>query len=72
MIFLLGVLTYGCAQVLARRGGYRAWLMILAACAGSVFIRPNETLLVLGGFTIAMISTIERIANSSRLAARRP
>ena len=55
MIFLLGVLTYGCAQVLARQGGFRAWLLILAACAGSVFIRPNEMLLVLGGFTIAMI-----------------
>jgi hypothetical protein len=55
MIFLLGVLTYGCAQVLARTGGFRAWLLILAGCAGSVFIRPNEMLLVLGGFTIAMI-----------------
>ena len=55
MIFLLGVLTYGCAQVLARQGGFRAWLLIVAACAGSVFIRPNEMLLVLGGFTIAMI-----------------
>jgi hypothetical protein len=55
MIFLLGVLTYGCAQVLARQGGFRAWLMILAACAGSVFIRPNDMMLLLGGFTIAMI-----------------
>ncbi len=55
MLFLIGVLTYGCAQVLARQGGFRAWLLILAACAGSVFIRPNEMLLVLGAFTIAMI-----------------
>jgi hypothetical protein len=55
MIFLLGVLTYGCAKVLARQGGIRPWLLIVAACAGSVFIRPNEMLLVLGGFTIAMI-----------------
>jgi hypothetical protein len=55
MIFLLGVLSYGCAQVLARQGGFRAWLLILAACTGSVFIRPNEMLLVLGAFTIAMI-----------------
>jgi hypothetical protein len=55
MIFLLGVLTYGCAQVLARKGGFRAWLMIVAAVVVSLFIRPNETLLVLGGFTIAMI-----------------
>lgn len=55
MIFLLGVLTYGCAQVLARTGGFRAWLLIVAACVGSVFVRPNEMLLVLGGFTVAMI-----------------
>ena len=55
MLFLLGLLAYGCAQVLARRGGYRAWLLILASIAGSAFIRPNEMLLVLGGFTIAMI-----------------
>ena len=55
MLFLIGLITYGCAQVLARRGGFRAWLLIVAGCAGSVFIRPNEMLLVLGGFTIAMI-----------------
>ncbi len=55
MIFLLGVLTYGCAQVLARQGGIRAWLMIVASCGASLFVRPNETLLVLGGFTVAMI-----------------
>jgi hypothetical protein len=55
MIFLLGLLTYGCAQVLAHRGGFRGWLLILAGCVGSVFVRPNEMLLVLGGFTIAMI-----------------
>jgi hypothetical protein len=55
MIFLLGVLTYGCAQVLARQGGFKAWFLIVAACAGSVFIRPNDMLLLLGGFTIAVI-----------------
>jgi hypothetical protein len=55
MLFLLGLLTYGCAQLLARRGGFRPWLLIIASCAGSVFVRPNEMLLVLGGFTVAMI-----------------
>jgi hypothetical protein len=55
MLFLLGLLTYGCAQILARQGGFRAWLLIVVACAGSVFVRPNEMLLLLGGFTIAMI-----------------
>jgi hypothetical protein len=55
MTFLLGVLTYGCAQVLARQGGFRAWLLIVAASAGSLFIRPNDMLLLLGAFAIAMI-----------------
>jgi hypothetical protein len=55
MLFLLGVLTYGCAQVLARRGGFRPWLLILASIAGSAFVRPNEMLLVLGAFTIAVL-----------------
>jgi hypothetical protein len=55
MLFLIGVLTYGCAQVLARQGGLKAWLMIVAACAGAIFVRPNEMLLLLGGFTIAVI-----------------
>jgi hypothetical protein len=55
MTFLLGVLTYGCAQVLARQGGFRAWLEIVAAGVASVFIRPNMTMLLLGGFTIAVI-----------------
>jgi hypothetical protein len=55
MLFLVGVLTYGCAQVLARQGGFKAWVMIVAACAGAVFVRPNEMLLLLGGFTIAII-----------------
>ncbi len=55
MIVLIGVLTYGCAQLLARKGGFRPWLLIVIACAGSVFIRPNDMLLVLGAFTIAMI-----------------
>ena len=55
MMFLIGVLTYGCAKVLARQGGFGPWLLILGSCAGSVFVRPNEMLLVLGGFAIAMI-----------------
>ena len=52
MTFLLGLTAYGCARILARRGGY--WLVI-AGSAGGVFIRPNVMLLALGGFTIAMI-----------------
>jgi Dolichyl-phosphate-mannose-protein mannosyltransferase len=52
MTFLLGLTSYGCARILAHRGGY--WLVIVCSVAG-VFIRPNETLLALGGFTIALL-----------------
>ena len=53
MTFLLGVTAYGCARVLAHRsGGY--WL-IIASSVGGAFIRPNQTLLAVGAFTIAMI-----------------
>ncbi len=53
MVFLLGLTSYGCARVLAhRRGGY---VLVLAASAGGAFIRPNQQLLALGAFTIAML-----------------
>jgi hypothetical protein len=52
MTFLMGLTAYGCARILAHRGGY--WLVI-AGSAGGVFIRPNEVLLALGGFTLAML-----------------
>ncbi len=52
MTFLMGLTAYGCARILAHRGGY--W-MVVAGSAGGVFIRPNEVLLALGGFTLAML-----------------
>ena len=52
MTFLMGLTAYGCARILAHRGGY--W-MVIAGSAGGVFIRPNEVLLALGGFTLAML-----------------
>src|SRR5580700_8064950 len=53
MMFLLGMTAYGCARILAHlRGGY---MMVVAASAGGAFIRPNETVLALAGFTIAML-----------------
>jgi hypothetical protein len=53
MTFLLGLTGYGCARILAyRKGGY--WLVVLSSAAG-VFIRPNEVLLALGGFTMGML-----------------
>jgi hypothetical protein len=52
MTFLMGLTAYGGARILAHRGGY--WMVVLGS-AGGVFIRPNEVLLVLGGFTLAML-----------------
>lgn len=54
MIFLLGLTAFGCAQILAHRGR-GSYLLIIACSVGGAFIRPNETLLALGGFTIAML-----------------
>jgi hypothetical protein len=53
MTFLLGLTAYGCARILAHRG--RGYLLIIACSVGGAFIRPNETLLALGAFTIAML-----------------
>jgi hypothetical protein len=53
MIFLLGLTAYGCARILAHQG--RGYVLIIVCSAGGAFIRPNETLLALGGFTIAML-----------------
>jgi hypothetical protein len=53
MVFLLGLTAYGCARILAHRG--RGYLLIIASSVGGAFIRPNETLLALGGFTVAML-----------------
>jgi hypothetical protein len=53
MIFLLGLTAYGCARILAHQG--RGYVLIIVCSAAGAFIRPNETLLALGGFTIAML-----------------
>ena len=53
MTFLLGLTAYGCARILARRGG--GYWLVLAASVGGMFIRPNQQMLALGGFAIAMI-----------------
>ena len=53
MTFLLGLSAYGCARILRhRKWGYH--LVIVCSAAG-MFIRPNEVLLLLGGFTVAML-----------------
>jgi hypothetical protein len=55
MTFLLGIAAYGCARILAGQSTIGCWLLILAASAGAAFIRPNEMLLEIGGFTVAML-----------------
>jgi len=53
MTFLLGPLSYGCARILTHRGG--GYGLVVVCSAAGVFIRPNEVLLALGGFTVAML-----------------
>jgi hypothetical protein len=53
MTFLMGLTAYGCARVLKhRKGGYP---LVLVASVGGAFIRPNEVLLALAGFVLAMM-----------------
>jgi hypothetical protein len=71
MTFLLGLTAYGCARILAHRGpGY---LLVIASSVPGAFIRPNEMLLVLGGFTLAMLvrpgSPIGRFQGARRTIA---
>ena len=55
MTFLLGFAAYGCARILAGQATIGCWLLILVAAVGAAFIRPNEMLLEIGGFTVAML-----------------
>ncbi len=54
MMFLLGLTAYGCARILAHRSR-GSYLLVVACSVAGGFIRPNETLLALGGFTFAML-----------------
>jgi hypothetical protein len=69
MMVSLGLLAYGAAKVLAhRRGGVS--LAVVGAVIG-FFIRPNELLLVVAGFTVAMLvsqtGSRERTSGGRRL-----
>lgn len=55
MVFLLGLTAYGCAMILARRGGAGPWLLVLASSVGGAFVRPNMMVLAVGGLAVAMI-----------------
>lgn len=53
MILSLGIISYGAAKVLRRKpGGF--WLVVVGGAIG-VLVRPNELLLLMGGFTVAMM-----------------
>ena len=67
MTFLLGLTAYGCARILAHRG--RGYLLIIVCSVAGAWIRPNETLLALGGFTVAMLV---RPADPTRPVPRAP
>ena len=66
MSVALGLVAYGVAKVIARqRGGY---LLALPGIAVGILIRPNELLLIVAGFTVAMMvsSTSGRRGEGSR------
>ncbi len=53
MTFALGLTAYGAAKILARqRGGFS---LVIPGVVIGYFIRPNELLLVLAGFAVAMM-----------------
>jgi len=53
MLLSLGVATYGAAKVLARRRGGIS--LVLLGCAIGVLIRPNELLVAVTGFSVALV-----------------
>jgi hypothetical protein len=67
MMFALGMVSYGAAKFLARR---RGGLPLALVGAGIGFmVRPNELLLVVAGFTVAML--VAQSGNSSRASPGR-
>ncbi len=53
MLFALGLTAYGMAMVLARIN--RGYLYALIGGAVGIVVRPNELVLLVGGFAIAMV-----------------
>jgi hypothetical protein len=67
MMPCLGLLAYGAAKILAhRRGGVS---MAALGVAVGFFIRPNELLLVVAGFTVAML--VSQTGSSERTSGGR-
>ncbi len=69
MTFLLGMAAYGCARILAGQTKFSNWLLIAAASVGGAFIRPNEMLLEIAGFTVAML--FRPLSSNTRFQAGR-
>jgi hypothetical protein len=53
MMFALGLTAYGAAKILARRRG--GFSLVVPGVAIGYYIRPNELILVLAGFAVAMM-----------------
>ena len=53
MMFALGLTSYGAAKILARRPG--GFVLVVPGVTIAYFIRPNELLLMLAGFAVAMM-----------------
>jgi hypothetical protein len=53
MMFALGLTAYGAAKILARRRG--GFVLLVPGVAIGVLIRPNELLLILAAFAVAMM-----------------
>jgi len=65
MMLALGLVSYGAAKFLARRPG-GLWMALVGVGMGFL-VRPNELLLVVAGFTVAML-----VAQSGSLARASP
>jgi hypothetical protein len=53
MMFALGLTAYGAAKILARKPG--GFVLVVPGVAIGVLIRPNELLLILAGFAVALM-----------------
>jgi hypothetical protein len=53
MTFSLGLVAYGAAKILARRSG--GYLVAVIGIGVGILIRPNELLLIVAGFTVALM-----------------
>src|SRR6202453_255509 len=67
MMFALGMVSYGAAKFLARRPG--GLPLALVGAGIGFFVRPNELLLVVAGFTVAML--VAQSGSSSRASPAR-